>query len=109
MVKLDGSGNAVRDDKGRVIPVVDYPYAQDGLDIWYAMRAWFGNYLGLYYKDGEQGKQVSLTKQHTLSHHTRGLMDLKMRKIIVQGSVNQAVFQNPVHHVERRNMSPVRT
>ncbi|EIE18646.1 Lipoxigenase [Coccomyxa subellipsoidea C-169] len=41
--------NPVRDSAERLVPALDYPYAQDGLDIWYAMRDWFGAYLQLYY------------------------------------------------------------
>ncbi|CAL8464299.1 g3834 [Coccomyxa elongata] len=39
---------------GRLKPVIDYPFAEDGLDIWYAMRDWFGSYLAIYYTDDQQ-------------------------------------------------------
>lgn len=42
------------DDNGRLKPVIDYPFAEDGLDIWYAMRDWFGSYLAIYYTDDQQ-------------------------------------------------------
>ena len=49
---------ARKDDKtGRLQPVIDYPFAEDGLDIWYAMRDWFGSYLAIYYTND---KQVSI-------------------------------------------------
>ncbi len=39
---------------GRVTPSIDYPFAEDGLAIWYAMHKWFHDYLSLYYKNDEQ-------------------------------------------------------
>lgn len=39
---------------GRLKPVIDYPFAEDGLDIWYAMRDWFGSYLAIYYTNDQQ-------------------------------------------------------
>ena len=30
-------------------PWVDYPYADDGIDLWQAYVDYFGNYLRLYY------------------------------------------------------------
>ena len=38
---MDASGN----------PWLDYPYADDGLDIWGELEAYFEAYLGLYYKN----------------------------------------------------------
>ena len=58
---MDGSGNPVRDDKGHVQPLIDYPYAQDGLQIWYAMKEWFRAYCRLYYDDTpDSGKQARI-------------------------------------------------
>ncbi|BDA49833.1 Lipoxygenase 2.3, chloroplastic [Coccomyxa sp. Obi] len=42
------------EDTGRLKPVIDYPFGEDGLDIWYAMRDWFGSYLAIYYTDDQQ-------------------------------------------------------
>lgn len=59
MVKVDASGSPVRDTKGHLQPLIDYPYAEDGLQIWYAMKEWFGAYLRLYYDDTPgSGKQA---------------------------------------------------
>ena len=64
MVKVDSSGSPIRDAKGHVQPSIDYPYAQDGLQIWYAMKEWFGAYLRLYYDDtvgsGKQARSATL-------------------------------------------------
>ena len=50
---------AARDAEGqRLRPVIDYPFAEDGLDIWYAMRDWFDAYLRLYYDDDGKGGKV---------------------------------------------------
>jgi hypothetical protein len=54
MVKTDTHGKPVRDKNNRVVPVVSYPYAEDGLDIWYALQSWFGEYLSLYYNDSKK-------------------------------------------------------
>lgn len=42
------------EETGRLQPVIDYPFAEDGLDIWYAMRDWFGSYLAIYYTNDQQ-------------------------------------------------------
>eukprot|EP00884_Botryococcus_braunii_P020124 jgi/Botrbrau1/6796/Bobra.0057s0028.1 len=52
MVKVDDKGEPLRVD-GRLVPLIDYPYAQDGLDLYYEMRGYFEEYLGLYYSDTE--------------------------------------------------------
>lgn len=57
MVATEG-GKPVRDADGRLKPAIDYPFAEDGLDIWYAMHQWFGNYLRLYYDDNTPDKKV---------------------------------------------------
>lgn len=36
-------------------PFLSYPYAEDGLAIWRAMEAYFGDYLALYYGSGAEG------------------------------------------------------
>ena len=46
---------------GRVIPSIDYPFAEDGLAIWYAMHEWFREYLSLYYNDAKPGERVRCT------------------------------------------------
>ena len=58
MVELK-DGQPVREN-GHLKPVIDYPFAEDGLDVWYAMQDWFGTYLGLYYDNNVDGKQVRL-------------------------------------------------
>ena len=40
------------DGEGRVW-LGDYPYAQDGLEIWRELEAYFGEYLALYYASPE--------------------------------------------------------
>jgi len=50
-------GQPVREN-GHLKPVIDYPFAEDGLDVWYAMQDWFGAYLGLYYDNNVDGKRV---------------------------------------------------
>ena len=52
------SGDILRDDKGNVTPVTDYPYADDGLQIWYALKDWFTAYLSLYYNDSDSKTSV---------------------------------------------------
>jgi hypothetical protein len=54
MVQTDEAGQPIRDAAKRVVPLVDYPFAQDGLDIWYAMQDWFGRYLAIYYPSNAQ-------------------------------------------------------
>lgn len=54
MVHTDEAGQPIRDAAKRVVPLVDYPFAQDGLDIWYAMQEWFGQYLAIYYPSDAQ-------------------------------------------------------
>ena len=47
-------GMAVRDPTapyGLKLVIEDYPYAVDGLEIWFALREWVSDYLSLYYKD----------------------------------------------------------
>ena len=56
-------GEPKRKDDGRVIPSIDYPFAEDGLDIWYAMHKWFSEYLGLYYDDDKPGERVRCTSE----------------------------------------------
>ena len=59
---------AARDAEGqRLKPVIDYPFAEDGLDIWYAMRDWFDAYLRLYYDDDGKGGKVSPVMPGTIS------------------------------------------
>ncbi len=58
MVQTDKAGIPVRDSAERLVPALDYPYAQDGLDIWYAMRDWFGAYLQLYYASDAQVRLI---------------------------------------------------
>jgi len=47
-------GMAVSDptapNKLRVV-IEDYPFAVDGLEVWFAMKQWVSEYLSLYYKD----------------------------------------------------------
>ncbi|CAK0787323.1 hypothetical protein CVIRNUC_010541 [Coccomyxa viridis] len=58
---LINRGMAARDAEGqRLKPVIDYPFAEDGLDIWYAMRDWFDAYLRLYYDDNGNGGKVAV-------------------------------------------------
>uniref|UniRef100_A0A0C9S647 Lipoxygenase n=1 Tax=Wollemia nobilis TaxID=56998 RepID=A0A0C9S647_9CONI len=33
--------------------IEDYPYAVDGLELWFALKEWVSDYLSLYYKDSE--------------------------------------------------------
>eukprot|EP00884_Botryococcus_braunii_P022835 jgi/Botrbrau1/9235/Bobra.0028s0030.1 len=49
----------LRDSNGRLEPVMDYPYAQDGLDIWYCIKDFFDTYLRIYYSDTEPGRKVT--------------------------------------------------
>jgi len=47
-------GMAVRDSKapnGLKLVIEDYPYAVDGIEIWFALKQWVSDYLSLYYKD----------------------------------------------------------
>ncbi|KAH9326857.1 hypothetical protein KI387_007035, partial [Taxus chinensis] len=47
-------GMAVRDSTaphGLRLVIQDYPYAVDGLDIWFALKQWVSDYLSLYYKN----------------------------------------------------------
>lgn len=47
-------GMAVRDPTspyGLKLVIQDYPYAVDGLDIWFTLKQWVSDYLSLYYKD----------------------------------------------------------
>ena len=57
-------GMAVADpsNPGKVrLLVEDYPYASDGLDIWYAIEQWVTEYLGIYYpNDGVLQADVEL-------------------------------------------------
>ena len=51
----------------------DYPYAQDGLDIWNAYLDYFGDYLKLYYKsDGDVLGDTELQNWWTEVKVTRG-------------------------------------
>jgi len=50
MVEMNGK-DPVRDENGKLVPLVHYPFAEDGLDIWMAMKEWFGAYLAIYYPD----------------------------------------------------------
>ena len=53
------TGEVFPDEKtGRVIPVTDYPYADDGLQVWYALMEWFTAYLKLYYSDSDGSASV---------------------------------------------------
>ena len=45
---------AVCDSKalyGLKLVIEDYPYAVDGIEIWFALKQWVSYYLSLYYKD----------------------------------------------------------
>lgn len=64
MVTTDEAGEAIRDSAKRVVPLVDLSFAQDGLDIWYAMQDWFGQYLAIYYPNDAQVHIVDI-KQHS--------------------------------------------
>ncbi|GLJ05546.1 hypothetical protein SUGI_0019930 [Cryptomeria japonica] len=47
-------GMAVRDPNapnGLKLVIEDYPYAVDGIEIWFAIKQWVSDYLSLYYKD----------------------------------------------------------
>uniref|UniRef100_A0A0D6QT47 Lipoxygenase n=1 Tax=Araucaria cunninghamii TaxID=56994 RepID=A0A0D6QT47_ARACU len=53
-------GMAVPDPKaphGLRLVIEDYPYAVDGLEIWFALKQWVSDYLSLYYKDFESIKR----------------------------------------------------
>ena len=61
MLKTDASGQPVRVNR-RVQPLVPYPYADDGLDVWYAFSAYFEEYLSIYYSDAPgSGRQARLS------------------------------------------------
>lgn len=64
MVKMNDE-EPVRDKDGKLVPVVDYPFAEDGLDIWMAMKEWFGEYLAIYYPDDKTVRFKNLTKMST--------------------------------------------
>ena len=36
---------------GLRLVIQDYPFAVDGLEVWFAMKEWVSDYLSLYYKD----------------------------------------------------------
>jgi hypothetical protein len=36
---------------GLRLVIQDYPFAVDGLEVWFAMKQWVSDYLSLYYKD----------------------------------------------------------
>lgn len=47
-------GMAVRDPEGPnglKLVIEDYPYAVDGIEIWFALKQWVSDYLSVYYKD----------------------------------------------------------
>ncbi|XP_057841008.2 linoleate 9S-lipoxygenase isoform X2 [Cryptomeria japonica] len=47
-------GMAIRDSNapnGLKLVIEDYPYAVDGIEIWFAIKQWVSDYLSLYYKD----------------------------------------------------------
>ncbi|GLJ05365.1 hypothetical protein SUGI_0016920 [Cryptomeria japonica] len=53
-------GMAVRDSKepkGLKLVIEDYPYAVDGIEIWFALKQWVLDYLSLYYKDDTSVKR----------------------------------------------------
>ncbi|KAH9326858.1 hypothetical protein KI387_007036 [Taxus chinensis] len=53
-------GMAVPDSSaphGLRLVIKDYPYAVDGLEIWFAMKQWASDYLSLYYKSDDAIKQ----------------------------------------------------
>ena len=62
MLKTDASGEPVRVN-GRVQPLVPYPYADDGLDVWYALSSYFEEYLSIYYSDAP-GRQARSPPGH---------------------------------------------
>lgn len=37
--------------------IEDYPYAVDGIEIWFALKQWVSDYLSLYYKDDASVKK----------------------------------------------------
>eukprot|EP00884_Botryococcus_braunii_P020118 jgi/Botrbrau1/6790/Bobra.0057s0024.2 len=56
MVKTGADEKPVREN-GKLVPRIDFPYAEDGLDIYYAIRNYFTDYLSIYYSDtGANGK-----------------------------------------------------
>ncbi|KAH9326921.1 hypothetical protein KI387_007099, partial [Taxus chinensis] len=57
---LVARGMAVPDPKaphGLRLVIEDYPYAVDGIDIWFVIRQWVSDYLSLYYKDDTSVKK----------------------------------------------------
>ncbi|GLJ21753.1 hypothetical protein SUGI_0405840 [Cryptomeria japonica] len=47
-------GMAVKDESmphGLRLVIQDYPYAVDGLEIWFAIQSWVGTYVSVYYND----------------------------------------------------------
>ncbi|XP_057841009.2 linoleate 9S-lipoxygenase [Cryptomeria japonica] len=47
-------GMAVRDSNvpnGLKLVIEDYPYAVDGIEVWFALKRWVSDYLSLFYKD----------------------------------------------------------
>ncbi|KAL1188121.1 Linoleate 9S-lipoxygenase 1 [Cardamine amara subsp. amara] len=54
--ELKKRGMAVEDPgapHGLRLKIQDYPYAVDGLEIWYAIESWVKDYISLYYKTDE--------------------------------------------------------
>lgn len=54
--ELKKRGMAVEDPEaphGLRLKIEDYPYAVDGLEVWYAIESWVQDYIPLYYKTDE--------------------------------------------------------
>ncbi|PNY14399.1 lipoxygenase [Trifolium pratense] len=55
-------GMAVKDSTsphGLRLLIEDYPYAVDGLEIWFAIKTWVEDYCSIYYKDDDSIKKDS--------------------------------------------------
>ena len=76
MLKTDAAGKPLREN-GRVQPLVPYPYADDGLDVWYALSSYFEEYLSIYYSDapgsGKQARSRLATCTKARCEHLSGL------------------------------------
>jgi hypothetical protein len=88
-------GQPVRDESGHVKPLIDYPFAEDGLEIWYAMRDWFGEYLALYYDDNIPGKKVCMHDHIALLYAEHTAQEQKVSEISTDTCFVRVVQQKP--------------
>ncbi|XP_009391881.2 linoleate 13S-lipoxygenase 2-1, chloroplastic [Musa acuminata AAA Group] len=73
-------GMAVEDpaaEHGLKLTIEDYPYAQDGLLIWSAIKQWVTDYVNYYYPDASHVKEDSELQEWWTEVRTKGHADKK--------------------------------